>query len=155
MQRLLLFAAFAAALSAQPAPLRYMCLRAVPRIRTDGRLDDPAWRNAAWTPAFVDIEGDAKPRPRFQTRAKMLWDDQYLYIAAELEEPHVWATLTEHDAVIFRDNDFEVFLNPTGDGRNYFEFEMNALNTGWDLFLPQPYKDGGRADNSWEIASLR
>ena len=67
----------------------------------------------------------------------------------------VWATLTEHDSVIFRDNDFEVFLNPSGDGRNYFEFEINALNTGWDLFLPKPYREGGKADNSWEIPGLR
>ena len=29
---------------------------------------------------------------------KMLWDEQYFYIAAELEEPHVWATLRQHDA---------------------------------------------------------
>lgn len=85
----------------------------------------------------------------------MLWDDDYLYIAAQLEEPDVWATLTAHDSVIFRDNDFEVFLNPTGDTRNYFEFEMNALNTGWDLFLPKPYRERGKADNSWEIPGLR
>ena len=49
---------------------------------------------APWTADFVDIQGGAKPKPRFRTRAKMLWDDDYLYIAAELEEPHVWATLT-------------------------------------------------------------
>ena len=85
----------------------------------------------------------------------MLWDDQYLYVAAELEEPHVWATLTEHDSVIFHDNDFEVFLNPSGDGLNYFEFEINALNTSWDLFLPKPYREGGKADNSWDIPGLR
>ena len=57
--------------------------------------------------------------------------------------------------MIFHDNDFEVFLNPSGDGRNYFEFEINALNTGWDLFLPKPYREGGKADNSWEIPGLR
>ena len=45
----------------------------------------------------------------------MLWDDEYLYIGAELEEPHVWGTLTEHDCIIFQDNDFEVFLDPDGD----------------------------------------
>ena len=73
----------------------------------DGKLDDPAWNDAPWTDDFVDIEGDAKPKPRFRTRAKMLWDDQNLYIAAELEEPYVWATLREHDSVIFRDPDFE------------------------------------------------
>ena len=150
---LLLIAALAA--WAQPQPERYTCYRAASPVNIDGRIDDSAWRNAPWTPAFVDIEGSAKPLPRFQTRAKMLWDDQYFYVAAELEEPHVWATLTEHDSVIFRDNDFEVFLNPSGDGRNYFEFEINALNTGWDLFLPKPYREGGKADNSWEIPGLK
>lgn len=44
----------------------------------DGRLDDPARTGAAWIEEFVDIEGDLKPRPRFRTRAKMLWDDDYL-----------------------------------------------------------------------------
>jgi hypothetical protein len=140
-------------LSAQP--LQYTCLRTPSPIRIDGRLDDAAWRKAAWTPDFVDIEGSAKPRPRFRTRAKMLWDDDFFYVAAELVEPHVWATLTAHDSVIFHDNDFEVFLNPSGDGLNYFEFEINALNTGWDLFLPRPYKKKGRADNTWEIPGLQ
>jgi len=135
-------------------PLHYTCNRATTPIRIDGKLDDAGWRNAAWTDDFVDIQGAGHPTPRFRTRAKMLWDDRYFYVAAELVEPHVWATLTEHDSVIFHDNDFEVFLNPSGDSLNYFEFEMNALNTGWDLFLSKPYRQGGSADNSWEIPGL-
>jgi hypothetical protein len=145
----------AAPVQPQSLPARYVCHRASSPLRIDGRIDDPAWRKAAWTTWFVDIEGNAKPRPRYRTRAKMLWDDEFFYVAAELEEPHVWATLTAHDSVIFRDNDFEVFLNPTGDGLNYFEFEINALNTGWDLFLAKPYKRGGKADNRWEIPGLQ
>jgi hypothetical protein len=155
MVRCSLLLGLSCAVFAQQTPLRYTCLRAASPLRIDGLLDDAAWRSAPWTPMFVDIEGSVKPRPRFQTRAKMLWDDQFLYVAAELEEPHVWATLTEHDSVIFRDNDFEVFLNPSGDGLNYFEFEINALNTGWDLFLPKPYRARGRADNAWEIPGLK
>ena len=85
----------------------------------------------------------------------MLWDDAYFYIGAELEEPHVWATLTEHDSVIFHDNDFEVFIDPDGDNHEYYEFEINALGTYWDLLLPKPYRDGGKADNSWEIPGLK
>jgi hypothetical protein len=141
--------------SAQQAPKQYECHRAATPIVVDGVLDDPAWKNAPWTDLFVDIQGPSRPAPRFKTRARMLWDDQYLYVAAELEEPDVWATLTQHDSVIFHDNDFEVFLNPTGDGLKYFEFELNALNTGWDLFLPKRYLDGGKADNSWEIPGLK
>jgi hypothetical protein len=155
MFRLVLALCALAAIGHCQPPNRYTCRRAPTPIRVDGRLDDAAWATAPWTTDFVDIQGDGHPRPRFRTRVKMLWDDRFLYVAAELQEPHVWATLTEHDAVIFHDNDFEVFLNPSGDGRNYFEFEINALNTGWDLFLPKPYREGGTADNSWEIPGLR
>lgn len=137
------------------APFEYVCRRAVSPIRIDGRLDDPAWRDADWTEIFGDIEGAAKPAPRYRTRVQMLWDDQYLYIGAYLEEPHVWATLTERDSIIFQDNDFEVFIDPDGDTHNYYELEMNALNTVWDLLLIRPYRDGGPAVHSWDIQGLR
>ena len=74
---------------------------------------------------LLDIEGDAKPEPRYRTRAKMLWDDAFLYVAAELEEPHVWATLRQRDTVIFMDNDFEIFIDPDGDTYAYYEIEVN------------------------------
>jgi hypothetical protein len=67
----------------------------------------------------------------------------------------VSGSLTQHDAVIFQDNDFEVFIDPDGDNQEYYEFEMNALNTGWDLFLKKAYRDGGPAENSWEIPGLK
>jgi hypothetical protein len=140
---------------AWPDPLGYVCYRAETPIKIDGKLDDAAWKVAPWSTAFVDIEGDAKPKPRHLTRMKMLWDDQCLYIAAEMEEPHLWAKLTEHDAVIFQDNDFEVFLDPDGDNQNYAELEVNALNTTWDLLLTKPYRASGRALNGWEIIGLK
>jgi Carbohydrate family 9 binding domain-like len=136
-------------------PKGYVCHRASGPIKIDGKLDDPAWKLAPWSDAFVDIEGDRKPRPPYRTRMKMLWDDECLYIAAELQEPHVWGTLTRHDSVIFHDNDFEVFLDPDGDSHLYAELEINALNTTWDLLLTKPYKDGGKAINAWEITGLR
>ncbi len=85
---------------------------------------------------------------------KMLWDDEFLYIAADLLEPDIWGTLTTRDAVIFQDNDFEVFIDPDGDTHDYFELEVNALKTAWDLLLPQPYRDGGSAIDGWDIAGL-
>ncbi len=157
-----LFAAFTLLLLWSPAvpqtpalPLSYDCFHTQHPIVIDGTLDDPAWREAPWTSDFVDIEGDARPRPRFRTRVKMLWDENYLYIAAELEEPDVKATLLQHDSVIFHDNDFEVFVKPLPRTPSYFEFEMNALNTGWDLFLAKPYKMGGHADNSWDATGMK
>lgn len=152
---LLLFVFFVSAAAQSAGPKEYICLRAAGAINIDGRLQEPAWRNAPKTDIFVDIEGDAKPRPRFATHARMLWDDRYFYIAAEMEEPHVWGTLTKRDSVIFHDNDFEVFIDPNGDRNEYYELEINALNTVWDLFLPKPYRDGGSARNEWDIVGLK
>jgi hypothetical protein len=72
-----------------------------------------------------------------------------------MAEPDLWGTLTERDSVIFHDNDFEVFIDPDGDTHNYDELEVNALGTAWDLLLPQPYRDGGKAVDGWDIAGLR
>ena len=90
-------------------PRSYICYRAEKPVQMDGKLDDDGWLNTLWTEEFVDIEGELKPEPYFRTRAKMLWDDEYMYFAAELEETDIWATLTERDSVIYHDNDFEVF----------------------------------------------
>ena len=49
----------------------------------------------------------------------------------------------------------EFFIDPNGDNHEYYEFEINALGTGWDLLLPRPYKDGGKAVNGWEIRGLK
>ena len=147
--------AFAALGADLPAPKGYVSGRAKVPIVVDGKLDDEAWRLAPWTDDFVDIEGDAKPRPRFRTRAKMAWDETYFYVAAELTEPHAWGALTKHDSVIFHDNDFEVFIDPDGDNHEYYEIEINALNTEWDLLLEKPYRDGGPAVDAWEIPGLK
>jgi hypothetical protein len=136
-------------------PKGYVCHRAATPLRIDGDLSKVEWQAAPWTDWFVDIEGSAKPKPRFKTRAKMLWDEQYFYVGAEMEEPHVWVILTKHDSVIFHDNDFEVFIDPDGDNHEYYEFEINALNTTWDLRLVKPYRDGGPALNEWEIPGMK
>jgi hypothetical protein len=137
------------------APRRYVAYRAPARLAVDGKLDEPSWAAAPWSDAFIDIEGDSRPRPPFRTRAKMLWDDEYFYVAAEMEEPDLWGTLTARDSVIFHDNDFEVFIDPDGDTHAYYELEVNALGTPWDLMLIKPYRDGGPAINGWDIAGMK
>src|SRR3954467_12889232 len=75
-----------------PHPRGYVCLRAPSPISVDGRLDEAAWRSAAWSDDFVDMADPAvSPAPR--TRVKMLWDEGFLYIAADIAEPHLWAEM--------------------------------------------------------------
>jgi len=139
----------------KPQPESYVCYRATSPINPNGILDEKEWSEVPWTEYFQDIEGSAKPVPRLKTHAKMLWDDTNLYVAAELEEPHVWATLRQRDTVIFFDNDFEIFIDPDGDTHAYYELEVNALGTPWDLLLLKPYRDGGPPVTGWNIAGLK
>ena len=136
-------------------PYYYTVYRTTDALTIDGKAEETSWKKARWSNYFVDIEGDKKPEPYLKTRMKMLWDDDFLYFYAYMEEPHIWATLKERDAVIFHDNDFEIFIDPDGDTHNYFEFEVNAFNTVWDLLLTRPYRDGGRAINAWDIKGLK
>jgi hypothetical protein len=52
-------------------------------------MDDLAWRNADWTANFIDIGGSTISRPRHQSRAKMMWDREYLYIGVWMVEPNL------------------------------------------------------------------
>ena len=110
---------------------------------------------APWTEPFVDIEGDGRPRRASAPARRCCGTTSIFYVAAEMEEPDVWGTLTERDSVIFHDNDFEVFIDPDGDTHDYYELEINALGTAWDLMLLRPYRDGGPAIDAWDIAGLK
>lgn len=136
-------------------PEVYYCKRAKGKLTLDGNLDKEFWAEAAWTNDFVDIEGDIRPKPRFRTRAKMLWDDEAIYFGAELLGDEIWSYVTERDDVIFRDNDFEIFIDPDSDTQCYCEFEMNARNTVWDLLLTKAYRDKGNPMNGFDLKGLR
>ncbi len=138
-----------------PHPPGYVCVRAGGPIAIDGALDDAAWRDAPWTEDFGDMASGARPEAALRTRVKMLWDDSYLYIAADIAGPHLWAEMTRHDAPLYQENAFEFFVDPDGDNHEYYEFEINARNTTWDLFLPRPYRDGGQGLSDWEILGLK
>jgi len=136
-------------------PRNYIVYQTSTEINVDGKPDEISWQQAEWSEYFQDIEGDKKPTPTYGTRVKMLWDELNLYILAELEEPHIWAYYTTHDQIVFHENDFEIFIDPDRDTHNYFEFELNAQNTLFDLFLARPYRDGVKADIGWNAAGFK
>ena len=136
-------------------PRNYVCYKSELPILIDGKPHDDAWNKVEWTESFTDIEGSLKPEPFYDTKAKMLWDENYFYFYAYMEDPHVWATITARDAVVYKDNDFEIFLDPDGDTHNYYELEVNAFGTEWDLILLKPYHDDSKvALDSWDIPGL-
>ena len=131
----------------EPRPFRprqYVVYRTAGGISVDGRLDEESWQLAPWTADFGHIQSAAAyARPHLRTRARMLWDDEHLYAAVELEEPHLVAHVVDKDEEIYDDNDIEMFIDVDGDSQDYIELEFNALGTVWDMLLPKEYSRGG------------
>lgn len=96
----------------------------------NGRLDDDVWSLAKRSERFVDMT-TGEPG-MFDTRVRLLYDDAALYIGFEIEDPFPCAALTERDSLIFQENDIEVFIDG---GDCYYEFEMNALGTIYEVFF--------------------
>lgn len=136
-------------------PRTYVIYRATEPVTIDGNVDKPVWREAAWTDPFEDHQAPNAPAPWRLTRAAMLWDDEYLYVAARLVEENVWGSITTRDEVIYYDNDFEIFLDVDERGDNYYEFEINPLNTVWDMFHPREYHRRSCLETAYDIDGVQ
>lgn len=93
--------ALAAALAAAAAidcsfssiyPRQYVAYKTAGDIVVDGKLDEPAWTEVGFTDPFVDISTNTTPK--FDTRAKIRWDDTNLYIGAVVTDEAIWANIT-------------------------------------------------------------
>ncbi|MCW5940844.1 MAG: carbohydrate-binding family 9-like protein [Fimbriimonadaceae bacterium] len=96
----------------------------------DGSLDNPAWRSADRSDAFVDMATGAPAI--LKTEAAVLWDDVRLYVGFWIEDPFPTAHQTERNSLVFRENDVELFVDG---GDCYYEFEVNALGTTYEVFF--------------------
>jgi Carbohydrate family 9 binding domain-like len=108
----------------------YRAGRAHGPIAIDGRLDEPAWASA---PPVDLVETLTGRRPRYRTRARVLWDDEALYVAFECADDEVWVRPgRKDDDPIYEDEVVEVFLDPGGAGRDYVELEVSPANVRFD-----------------------
>ncbi len=121
----------------------YICYRTPTPLIIDGHLNEPAWHAAPRSPRFVDIVHGTPAH--YETNAAVLWDNDNLYVGFWIEEPFVRAQITKRDALIFLENDVEVFIDG---GDTYYEFEINALGTIYEVFFiwQDAYQRGGRFD---------
>ena len=134
-------------------PKHYAVAKTLESPTIDGLDNDECWDLASFSDSFIDIQG--KQRAGKDTKVKLLWNEDFLFIFALLEEDHIWGDITKRDEIIYFNNDFEVFIDPEGRGGPYGEIEINALGTEWDLLLTKAYRAGGKAVFNWNIEGLK
>lgn len=107
----------------------YLCQKIKAPIIVDGDLSKPEWQQAEKSHRFIDVIGGNPGL--YDTRAALLWDNDYLYIGFWCEEPYPNAKITERDGLIWFENDFEVFIDG---GDTYYELQVNAINNIYEVF---------------------
>ena len=136
-------------------PRVYDAQRTKEAMKIDGKLTESSWNSVEYSDDFADIRGFDWPAPLMKTNVKMLWDDECLYIGARLEEKNITGDITKRDDIIWKNNDFEVFIDPYSDGKLYYEIENNALGTVMDLLMDKPYSEGGVFIMNWDCKGLQ
>jgi Carbohydrate family 9 binding domain-like len=130
--------AFAPARGEEPAVTREAVCRwtaAAPKI--DGKLDDPAWKTAAVIDRFPAFWLGTTPGPAHATRARLLWDDQALYFAAEMTDAELRAFGTKHNDHLWNGDVFEMFLKPSKSRPAYYEFQVNPRGVLFEVAFPE------------------
>ena len=119
-------------------PSSFECRWADSPVAIDGTADEEAWKHAQVIDAFhLPWLGDQARMARTSTKARLLWDREYLYFTAEMEDTDLFADVTEHDGDTWDNDVFELFIRPTPEKPGYYEFQVNAANTKFDCFFPK------------------
>ena len=127
-------------------PSEYVVHRASTPIVIDGVLAESAWDHAAKAGPFVRSL-DGKPCTAL-TEARLLWDDENLYVAFSSEDPNVAGEFFKDDEKLYTSNVVEIFLNPSGDAaRGYDEIEIAPTNALFDASFVGGPRQG--MDLSW------
>lgn len=133
----LFFTVANSALAADAKRPKYTIQRAAGKIVIDGKLDEPSWKTAKSVGDFKFPWYKAGKKE--QTVAKLLWDDEYLYVSYICEDAHISGVTSKRDGPVWRDDCVEVFIAPNPKRPNdYFNIEMNVRGA----MLDQHHPDG-------------
>ena len=128
----------------------YTAQRRIDTIVIDGKLNEASWVNAPSTSPFTLWDGTPAPAS-LQTTAKILWDDQYLYLGFSAKDPDVYSTYTGRDVPCWEQDNFEVFVTVPGTTA-YIEVEGSPKGAIWDGFFTNVLQGPG---GSYNFATLR
>ncbi len=134
------------------APPEYTICRTASPIQIDGKLTEPAWI-AAKNVGLFQFAWYQKGKKE-QTVAKMVWDDEYLYVGYLCEGANISATRTTRGSSVWKDDCVEVFTAPNAQQpHNYFNIEMNVNAVSLEGHHPKGY--GSKSEQRWRADGLK
>lgn len=135
-------------LAASNAGAQIAAVRAAARPAIDGHLE-PLWETGRAFEQFVQVDPDIVREPSVRTEVYLLYDSDYVYLAARMYQPRatIRATQGRRDADVVLEGDTIAFLlDPLVNGNFAYVFAVNPANGIADGRLV----DGSALDTSWD-----
>ena len=123
-------------------------------IDVDGKLADDAWRSAAQITGFMFIRENHFAH--HQPHVWLTYDDRCLYVAVRApihDGGSLIAKATERDDRVWSDDCVEIFLDPTPDTEDFYQFAVNS--TGVLADAGYHLTDKARMSMAWNLAGVR
>jgi hypothetical protein len=117
----------------------------------DGKLDEPFWSKAAWTPAFTAPNGTGQAVP--PVKAAFFWTPTMLYVGVQAEDNDVWSDFTDRDANTWEQEVIELFVDADGDQKDYLELQVTPANVIFDARFEARRSDLAKA-RAWNMTGF-
>ncbi|MBA2943995.1 carbohydrate-binding family 9-like protein [Paenibacillus sp. CGMCC 1.16610] len=93
--------------------------------------------------------------PRLETQFRACWTEEALHVRFECEDDHTVATMERRDDPIYEEDVVEVFLDPMGTGKVYYEFELSPRGVEFDALIHNNLDGNKKVDVAWDAKGLR
>jgi hypothetical protein len=100
----------------------------------DGVVSDPVWKQAE---VIENFSAHWQNKVIAATKARLLWDEEALYFAAEMKDDHVVVAGKRRQDPIYEGDVFEMFFKPKASQPMYYEIEVNAEANVLELNIPK------------------
>lgn len=106
----------------------YKVIRLKQELNIDGNWNKPQWRKVK----PIEVNNFIRENPKFRPRvnAKVMYDDENIYVIFRVEDRFVRSITTEINGPVWKDSAVEFFFSPdTAMPRSYFNLEVNCGGT--------------------------
>jgi hypothetical protein len=102
----------------------------------DGKLDDRCWQQAAVIDHFAAFWMNPKA-PRTGMFAYIVWDDDAIYYAGSMSDTELRSFGTKRNDTLWEGDVFELFLKPSAERPEYYEFQANPRAIVFEMAFPK------------------
>ncbi len=146
-----------AAMAPAPPPTRQATAsRAVHPPVLDGRDDDEVWRSAQPITEFVEFDPDEGKPARFQTMAKVAYDEHnfYVFIRAFDPEPQKIQKILARRDVRPPTDQLKIVIDSYHDRRTGYEFAVSPAGVKRDYSISNDGNEDDAWDGVWDVATI-